>query len=91
MSSYTYESPIIMKIEGFDKWLWKHVSTTIKNKLGWVMSEFILGLATDSSNKIDKKKVLSISADFIFIIAKKWKHNKPSKVITFVSNKFRVK
>ena len=53
MSSYTYESPIIMKIEGFDKWLWKHASTTIKNELGWVMLEFILGLATDSSNKID--------------------------------------
>ena len=46
-------TPIIMKIEGFDKWLWKHVSTTIKNKLGWVMSEFLFGLATDSSNKID--------------------------------------
>ena len=30
-----------MKIEGFDKWLWKYVSTTIKNKLGWVESDVL--------------------------------------------------
>ena len=69
-------SPIIMKIEGFDKWLWKHVSTTIKNKLGWVMSEFSFGLVEFPALFWHKKSVFSKIRSIVNICLNFWSNLK---------------